>query len=68
MKKSTLIIEGMSCGHCVLALKKELDKLPLNIIDVQVGTAIIEYDEEKISKQDIQKVIDKAGYELISAI
>ena len=27
MKQETLKIEGMSCGHCVMAVKKELSKL-----------------------------------------
>ncbi|MBP6672159.1 MAG: heavy-metal-associated domain-containing protein, partial [Bacteroidetes bacterium] len=27
MKKTTITISGMSCGHCAMAVKKELSKL-----------------------------------------
>lgn len=66
MKKSTIKIEGMSCGHCVMSLRKELEKLPLDIIDVEVGTAIIEFDETKVNSDDIKKAVNEAGYEVIS--
>ena len=66
MKTVELVIGGMSCGHCVMHLKKELNKIAdLNIIDVQVGSAKIEYDEEKVNFETINAAVDEAGYTLL---
>jgi len=55
-------IEGMSCGHCVMAVRKELSKLSLRVKDVSIGSAEVEYDETKVTSDDIEKAITKAGY------
>lgn len=64
MKSEKLLIEGMTCQHCVMAVKKELSKLSLNIKSVQIGSAEIEFDEEKVSHQQIKEAINEAGYEV----
>lgn len=66
MKSEELKIEGMTCGHCVMAVKKELSKLPqLSVEDVQIGKARVQYDETEVRRQDIARAIEKAGYRLI---
>ena len=68
MKVQELNIEGMSCGHCVMSVKKELSKLNGVVVqDVQIGKAKIEYDDSKISQQKIAEAIDGAGYKLVGA-
>ena len=63
MKVEELKIEGMSCGHCVMAVKKELDKLSnLTVEEINIGSAKVQYDESKISRDDIVKAVDHAGY------
>lgn len=65
MKSEIIKIEGMSCQHCVMAVKKELSKLDINVNDVQIGSATVEYDENKVPKSDIDKAIEEAGYKTI---
>lgn len=65
MKKQELLIDGMSCGHCVKALKNELSAIQgLIVQDVQIGKAIIEYDPETVSDEDILHAIDESGFRL----
>lgn len=64
MKTETLLIEGMSCNHCVMAVRKELLKLSINVNEVKIGSAEIEYDEERISKYHLEEAIKQAGYKL----
>jgi copper chaperone len=64
--KKEIKIEGMSCEHCVMAVKKNLSKLDLRKIDVKIGTASIEFDETKINEKDIDKAIFEAGYKIIN--
>ncbi|MGA7837811.1 MAG: cation transporter [Ignavibacteriaceae bacterium] len=65
MKSETIKIEGMSCQHCVMAVKKELSKLDLKVNDVQIGSASIEFDEKKISQADIDKAVEEAGFKTV---
>ena len=67
MKSEELKIEGMSCGHCVMSVKKELGKLAgIMIEDVQIGKARVQYDESQISHKDLIQASDAAGYKVIA--
>jgi len=57
-------IEGMSCSHCVMAVKKSLSFLKLQKVDVKIGSAEIEFDPNVVSDIEIKKVIDQAGYKV----
>ena len=68
MKTQELTIEGMSCGHCVMHVKKELNKLNgLTIEHVEIGKARVQYDETKVTPDHLAKAIEEAGYKLVSA-
>lgn len=60
--KAIIKIDGMSCQHCVMAVKKEIQKLDVKNLDVKIGEASVEYDESKVSEENIKKAIEKAGY------
>jgi copper chaperone len=66
MKTEEVKIDGMSCGHCVMAVRKELSRLPLKIKDVSIGSAKIEYDEAKVSNDEIKRAVANAGYSVVS--
>jgi copper chaperone len=67
MKTQEFIIEGMSCGHCVMAVRKELSRLDnVKVDDVQIGKAKVEFDETKIQESTIINAIEEAGYKVIS--
>ncbi len=64
--KANIIIQGMSCGHCVQAVTKELQKIPSIIIEkVHIGEAKVSYDKTRVTHDDFIKAIDNAGYELL---
>lgn len=64
MKKQKFKIEGMSCHHCVKAVVMELDRIGVDSHQVDIGEAIVEYDENKLSEKDIVKAIQEAGYKV----
>ena len=67
MKTEELTIEGMSCQHCVMSVKRELGKLTNVIVeDVQIGKAQVRYDETKITREHFSHAIEEAGYTLVS--
>lgn len=57
-------INGMSCMHCVMAVKKELSKLNLESFDVEIGSAKVKFDESKVEAKAVEKAIIEAGYEI----
>jgi len=65
MKKQELKIEGMSCQHCVKAVEVEFDELNLDSYEVEVGSAIVQYDEEKVNYEDILNAVDEAGFKVV---
>ena len=57
-------IDGMTCNHCVMAVKKELSKLNLADMEVGIGFAKVNYDETKVSPSEIESAITNAGYKV----
>lgn len=63
--KKKILVEGMSCGHCVNHVKEALNELNgVTSVDVNLDTktAIIEASVE-VKDEDIRFAIDDAGYE-----
>jgi copper chaperone len=64
MENKTFFVKGMTCEHCVKAVKYELKELELNSINAEIGKIDIEYDSNKISYSEIVKAIENAGYQV----
>ena len=63
MNRTTLKIEGMTCGHCVHAVRKALEGLQgVKVENVSVGTASVEYDPALASVTGIAEAVSDAGY------
>lgn len=64
MESMHLEIDGMSCGHCVGAVKTALAELPgVRVQDVRVGSADVSYDPSTSSPEQIAEAVREAGYE-----
>ena len=60
--KKTLVIEGMSCMHCVKHVKEALQGFDPNVeVDLKAGTAALDTDADF---DKLAAAIDDAGYEL----
>ena len=60
--KTLIKIDGMSCQHCVMAVKKGIQKLDVTNLDVKIGEALVEFDENKVSEENIKQAIVESGY------
>ena len=68
MEKMKLGIEGMSCGHCVAAVKRALEGVEgVRVEQVAVGSATVEYDDAVASTEAIRNAIEDEGYTVVSA-
>jgi len=64
--KKEFKIEGMSCNHCVMAVQKNLSQINLIKFEVAIGSANVEFDENKITAEEIIKAIEDAGYKVVN--
>lgn len=66
MTGTTIEIEGMSCGHCVMNVRKALETLDgVSVQDCRIGGAEVKYDESKVTTADIDSAVQKAGYRVV---
>jgi copper chaperone len=66
MKTQEIKIEGMSCDHCVMAVRKELSRLDnVKVNDVKIGSAKVEYDESAVDESVLEKAVEEAGYKVV---
>ncbi|MBE0645773.1 MAG: heavy-metal-associated domain-containing protein [Bacteroidetes bacterium] len=63
MTTQTIRIEGMTCNHCVMSVRRQLAGIDhLEVEDVQIGSAIVSYDEDKVETEDIDSAVKTAGF------
>lgn len=64
--KKTISIEGMSCKHCVMHVKNELEEIPgVKILKVEIGSAELEF-ENPVEDSVLTEAVEEAGYEVKS--
>ena len=65
MKKVILSIDGMTCSACSNGLEKYLNKqegINNASVNLVMNTASIDYDNKKLSLEDLNKFVAKAGF------
>ena len=68
MATTTLSVFGMTCEHCVRAVKQEVGEISgVTQVEVELGTpsTVTVESTEPISHQDLVEAIDEAGYEVV---
>lgn len=59
-------IKNMVCNSCIKLIKLTFEKNEIQVDKIFLGQAQITYDENKISKNQIQLLLQDDGFELIS--
>jgi copper chaperone len=63
MEKTTIAIQGMSCGHCVASVKGALGRLEgVQVQEVTMGSATVEYDPRAVTPERIAQAVEAEGY------
>ena len=62
-------VEGMTCGHCVGSVTKELKEIAgVTDVAVDLATGTVSIDSESaLSIDAIISAVDEAGYSVVSA-
>lgn len=67
MKKVTVKIGGMGCEHCKNTIEEYLNKQEgiKAVVSLENNNASIEYDDSKLSLDDIETFIEDTDYEYL---
>ena len=67
MQTLSLEISGMSCGHCVGAVKTALEGVPgVAVEQVRIGSATVQVDSTAVTVDRISAAIADAGFAVSS--
>lgn len=69
MTTTTIIVTGMTCGHCVASVKEELGALPgVSEVAVELNAGgdspVTITSEKELDDGAISAAVDEAGYEV----
>ncbi|HZJ99459.1 MAG TPA: cation transporter [Tissierellaceae bacterium] len=65
----TILVEGMSCEHCVKAIKAALSELTeVNSVEVDLSLKKVVVEGEDLVEEKLREAIDEAGYEVLEII
>jgi copper chaperone len=61
---ATIKIDGMSCGHCVMAVTKALQKIEgIKNVQVSLDKGEASFDEEhSVDRNAVREAVKKAGF------
>lgn len=64
MDTITYTVPGMTCGHCVSAVRGEVERLDgIEAVEIDLDTKLVVVRGEGLDDPAIRAAIDEAGYE-----
>lgn len=60
-----IFISNMLGSCCIRVVKEDLTSLGITVVDIKIGEATLIYDSDKISKKQIEEVLQNLGMGLI---
>lgn len=68
MSMVTLKVEGMTCGHCVMAVTKALKAIQGvedAAVSLQDKSAVVKYDPARATLDAMKEAVSEEGYEVV---
>jgi copper chaperone len=64
----TLVVEGMSCSHCKVAITDEVSRVSdVESVDVDLDAKLVRVRGADVAVSEVVGAIDEAGYEAVAA-
>ena len=58
-------VEGMTCAHCVLAVREEVSEVPgVSAVDVDLPAGRLTVSGERVDENAVRAAVTEAGYEV----
>jgi len=67
VNRSTYIVTGMTCGHCVEAVTREITKIDgVTGVDITLEARTVTFtSEDPVAEAVVRSAVEIAGYELL---
>lgn len=65
MNEIKLNVEGMTCGHCQMSVKKALENVKgvkSAVVDLEKKSALVNYKSDKVTEESLIQAVTDAGY------
>lgn len=65
MNEIKLNVEGMTCGHCQMSVKKALENVKgvkSAVVDLEKKSALVTYKSDKVTEESLIHAVADAGY------
>lgn len=63
--KKIMMVEGMTCGHCEMAVKNALSELEgVQDVMVDLSTGKVEVNGDNLQDNLLKEAVDEAGYQV----
>jgi len=60
-----MLIEGMTCGGCVVSVRRVLERVPgVSDLAVEVGEARMKIDDAVVTEDTLRQTVERAGFEV----
>jgi len=64
--KKVMLVEGMSCNHCVMAVTKALKEVNgVSNVNVDLGSKKVEIEGENLNDAKLKEAVEEAGYDVV---
>lgn len=64
--KKILLVEGMSCNHCVMAVTNALKELEgISNVDVNLESKEVEVIGDNLIEDALKEAVEEAGYDVV---
>lgn len=65
MTEQTYLVDGMTCQHCVNAVREEVGRIPgVESVDVDLDTKKVVVRGEGVTDAAVRAAVEEAGYEV----
>jgi copper ion binding protein len=66
--EKTYTVTGMTCEHCVHAVRSEVGKVPgVTTVDVELDSGRVTVTGEQFTDEQVAAAVDEAGYAISAA-
>ncbi len=64
--KKIMLVEGMSCNHCVMAVTNALKEVEgVSNVDVNLDTKKVEVSGDNLVEEILRDTVEEAGYDVV---
>ncbi|NLX62395.1 MAG: heavy-metal-associated domain-containing protein [Tissierellia bacterium] len=64
--KKIMLVEGMSCGHCSMAVTNALKEVEgVTSVSVDLDSKKVEVEGENLVDEKLKEAVEEAGYDVV---